>query len=415
MEGIVSYSEIIEEAERRGYFAFADFPSLRLDHKEVKLLKETLKKKNIPFRHGSSGGVGSAMSSYTKAEAAQMITALRKGVPPPVGVSHFSVGRQKLVDKLRNNLNGIASGTSRVCFMNADYGLGKTHTLYLLREIAFDQGFVVSIVTLSEASCPIHDFMTVYDKVMWNLRTQDQRGSPALENVLDRWLQLIRHLGEERASQLITRLPDNLKSALNAYYESQSPIRPNEEKRMLVLEYLSGKRLYLKDLKQFDIKERIDSSNALLMLGYMASLFRNIGYKGICILFDEADPIHSFARYEHQDQAYNNLFRIIQNSQQSSHCYFLYATTPSFFDNYSSYWPSKHRIPENDVFELEKLTTTELRELASNIYAIYCMYKGKDRSTSTSQLLWDLPSKPGFSDSIGNFVRRCIGIMDELV
>ncbi len=415
MEGIVNFSEIIEQAERRGYFAFVDFPGLKLDHKEVKLLKETLKKKNIPFKHKGSAEIFRVLPNYSKADAAQIITALRKGVPPPIGVSRFSVGRQKLVDRMRNHLNGVASGTSRVCFMNADYGLGKTHSLYLLREIAFYQGFAVSIVTLSETSCPIHDFMTVYDKVMWNLRTQEQRSSPALENVLDRWLQLIRDLGEERARHLIMMLPDNLKSALNAYYESQSPIRPNEEKRMLVLDYLSGKNIYLRDLKRFDINVRIDSSNALLMLGYMSSLFRNLGYKGICILFDEADPIHSFARYDHQDEAYRNLFRIIRNSQQSAHCYFLYATTPTFFDNYLSYWPSKNKISDNDVFELERLNVTELRELGSNIHQIYCVYKGKERSDSTDQLLWELPSKPGFSDSIGNFVRRCIGIMDELV
>jgi len=414
MEGIVNFEEIIEQAERKGYFVFADFPSLRLDHAQVKLLKETLKKKNIPFKHKTAVGKKNAIPSYTKEDATHIITALRKGVPPQVGISLFSVGRQNLIERIHKDLNGVTHGASRVCFMNADYGLGKTHSLYRLREIAFYLGFVVSVVTLSESFCPIHDFMTVYDKVMWNLRTPDQRSKPALENVLGRWLQMIRELGEEQAIHIIRGLPDNLKSALHAYHESQSPIRPNEEKRMLVLQYLSGKRLYLRDLKKFDINERIESDNALPMLGYMASLFKNLGYKGICILFDEADPIHSFARYEQQDQAYNNLFNIILNSQQSTHCYFLYATTPSFFDNYSRYWPSAYRISENNIFELDKLTVQELQELASNIYGIYCIYKGKTRLANVDQLLLKLPQEPGFSDSVGNFVRKCIGILDEL-
>jgi len=297
--------------------------------------------------------------------------------------------------------------------MNADYGQGKTHSLYLLREIAFQHGFVVSIVTLSQTSCPIHDFMTVYDRVMWNLRTRYRRTQPALENVLDRWLQLIRELGEEQARQLISGLPDDVKSALHAYHESQSPIKPDETKRRFVLDYLSGKHQLLRDLRRIGINDRIDGSNALSMLGHMASLFRNLNYKGICILFDEADPIHSFARFEHQDQAYSNLFQIIRNSQRAPHCYFVYATTPGFFDNYSSYWPSTHKINSNDIFELPKLSVNELRDLASNIHAIYSSHKGREPSADTDRLLWDLASKPGFGDSIGNFVRRCIAVLDE--
>lgn len=398
--------EIIQQAKDRGYFDFADFPGLTLSFEQFKELSNLLEKKKIPF------GTSSSITNLTQQEALFIVNSLRKGVPPPVDVTYFSVGRKNLIDKLSKDLQVVAQGSSRVRFMNADYGYGKTHSLYLLREIAFKQGFVVSIVTLSQNSCPIHDFMVVYDRIMWNLRTHQERNKPAIENVLDRWLQAIREKGEERARLIIKGLPDDLKSALHAYHESVSPVRPDEEKRLLVLNYLSGKKIYLRDLRSIRINKRIDSSNALTMLGYMASLFRNLNYRGICILFDEADPIHSFARFEHQDRAYSNLFQIIQQSQTAARCYFLYATTPGFFDNYVLYW-STHRIKDNDVFELEKLNVVELQRLSLNLCRIYSIAKGAKVPDNIERRLRNLASDPSFGDTLGNFVRRCIAILDE--
>ena len=397
---------IMQQAEERGYFDFADFPGLTLSFEQFKELSDLLEKKKIPF-----GTVNSA-TNLTQQEALLIVNSLRKGVPPPVDLTSFSVGRKNLIDRLSKDLQAVGQGSSQVRFMNADYGYGKTHSLYLLREIAFEHRFVVSIVTLSQNSCPIHDFITVYDRIMWNLRTSEERNRPAIENVLDRWLQVIREAGEEKARQIIKVLPDDLKNALHAYHESVSPVRPDEEKRLLVLNYLSGKNIYLRDLHSIGINNRIDSSNALVMLGYMASLFRNLNYRGICILFDEADPIHSFSRLDHQDRAYSNLFQIIQKSQSAVHCYFLYATTPSFFANYSPYWPT-HRIKDDDIFELEKLDLVELQRLSSNLCKIYSIYKGSNMPNNIEQRLRRLASEPSFSETLGNFVRRCIAILDE--
>lgn len=398
--------EIIQQAKERGYFDFTDFPGLTLSFEQFKELSNLLKKKKIPF------GTLSSTTNLTQQEALRIVNSLRKGVPPPVDVANFSVGRKNLIDRLSKDLQTVAQGSSRVRFMNADYGYGKTHSLYLLRETAFKQGYVVSIITLSQNSCPIHDFMAVYDRIMWNLRTREERNKPALENVLDRWLQAIHENGEESARQIIKGLPDDLKSALHAYHESISPVRPDEKKRLLVLEYLSGGNIYLRDLHKIGIKNRIDSSNALIMLGYMALLYRNLNYRGICILFDEADPIHSFATFEHKDRAYKNLSQIIRQSQTAPHCYFLYATTPSFFDNYTYYW-TDHRINDNEIFELEKLDADELQRLSLSLCKIYSIAKGSKVPNNIKQRLRNFASDSSFSDTLGNFVRRCIAILDE--
>ena len=402
----INLLEIVKQAKGRGYFDFADFPGLILSFAQLKELNALLERKRIPF------GTVSGVTALTRQEALQIVNSLRKGTPPSADVSTFSVGRKNLIDGLNKDLEAVTQASSRVRFMNADYGCGKTHALYLLREIAFKQEFVVSIVTLNQDSCPIHDFMAMYRRIMWNLRTEEERNKPAIESVLDRWLDAIHQSGEERARQIIRMLPDDLKSALHAYYESTSPLKPNEEKRLLVLRFLSGETIYLRELRQIGVQHHIDSSNALSMLGYMASLFRNLRYHGICILFDEAESIHSFARGEHQDQAYSNLFQIVRQSQSTSRCLFLYATTPSFFDNYSYYWPSQHRINDNDILELERLEAPELRRLASNLCKIYSTAYGIEVPEDVEQVMRKI-GEASVSERIGDFTRRCIAILDE--
>lgn len=401
----VDLSEIVRQAKERGYFDSTDCSGLTLSFEQVKKLKSLLDKKKIPW-----GSINSAID-LNRREAITIINFLRKGTPPSVDVATFSVGRKNLIDRFERDLQAIKQASSRIRFMNADYGHGKTHVLYLLREFAFRQGFVVSIVTLSQESCPIHDFISVYHRIMWNLRTKEERNKPAIENVLDRWLNAIRQGGEGEARRIISTLPDDMKNALHAYHESTSPVKPDEEKRVLVLKYLSAENVHLRDLRKIDIQNRIDSSNALSMLGYMASLFRNLNYRGICILFDEADPIHSFARWEHQDQAYGNLFQIIQQSQNTPHCFFLYATTPSFFDDYSSYWPS-HRVKENDILELERLDATELARLFSSVCKIYSIAYNFEIPKDVKQITKKI-AEDSASERIGDFIRKCIAILDE--
>lgn len=402
-------SKIIRRVREKGYFDFANFPGLSLTLEEFKELSRLLEKDGIPL--GSE--VIDDNKELSQREAIQIINSLRKGIPPSSNVAAFSVGRGNLLDRLRKDLQSVGGGSSQVQFMNADVGAGKTHSLYLLRENAFRQGFVVSTVTLSQSSCPLYDFMTVYHQIMWNLRTSEERTRPALENVLDRWLHEIKEIGEQRATQLIAMLPENLICALHAYHNSVSPVRRNDEKRLLVLKYLSGDNLYLKDVRSIGIGSRIDSSNALQMLGRMAFLFKNLKYRGICILFDEAEAIHSFSSSIHKDAAYNNIYQITQQSKKTPFCYFLYATTPSFFDNYAPYWPAA-KIKGADIIELEKLEVSDLERLSSRISDIYSVAKGIKVPQETKRILSQLTHDPSFSDSIGNFVRRCVGILGEI-
>jgi len=328
---------IVAEAKRKGYYASEDFPKVRFTQQEVLELMRLLEKKGIPC--GRPEVEIRPMDELTAKEARRIINALRIGVPAAEGTAYYSVGRDDLLSQVVKDLEAVDDRKSLVRFLNADIGQGKTHMLYLLREFAFAKDFAVSVVTLSQNSCPLYDFMKVYHQIMWELRTDDQRRKPALSNIIDRWVEDIRVLGRTRIRQIVEReLPPNLREIMGAYVDATNLFRPNETNRQLILKYLGGDKMTLGDIRRLGISFRLDSDNALQILSEMATTIRYIGFKGICILFDEAEAIHSFARSSQRDQAYANLQQIIHQSRRVPHCYFLYATTPSFFDGYGRDW-----------------------------------------------------------------------------
>jgi hypothetical protein len=401
---------IVAEAKRKGYYDPEDFPRVRFSQQEVLELMKLLEKKGIPY--GRPEVEVRSLAELTVKDARRIIDALRKGVPAPEGTAYYSVGRDDLLEGVAGDLKAVGSGKSLVRFLNADIGQGKTHVLYLLREFAFANDFAVSIVTLSQNSCPLYDFMMVYNQVMWGLRTDDQRQKPALSNIIDRWIEDIRVLDPARVRQIVEReLPRDLRGIMAAYVDATNLFRPNETNRQLILKYLGGEKMLLSETRRLGISFRLDSGNALQILSEMATAIRYIGFKGICILFDEAEAIHSFARLSQKDQAYANLQQIIHQSQRFPHCYFLYATTPSFFDSYGSGWFARQSGLDT-MLELEPLSVEERQAIGSKVAKVYARAMGWEASPNVLKGIHKA-ADPTTMERVGDYVRKTVAILDE--
>ena len=395
---------LLEEARTRGYFSIGEHPRLSLALAEYQELMGLLQEERIPFE----APVVSAK------EAATIINDLRKGIPPSKGISHISVGRTKLFGSIRSDLGRVAGGSSMVRFLNADLGQGKTHLLYLIRDFAFSQDFVVSTVTLSQSTSPLHQLLDVYRAILWGLRTAEEPTKPALESVLDRWLREMRDLPHDRSARIVRGLHEDIQNALIAYHDACNPIRPSKTKALKVLEYLSGGKVYLRDLRAMGISGRIDEAEALRMVGAVGRLFRNLKYRGLCVLFDEAEAIHSLSRIAHQEQAYENLLRMVTETTSFPYCYFIYSTTPSFFDAYSRFWPQSKWIGASDIYELDSLPRDEKRAIGQKILMVYASVYGDEAivklGKKTDQILFAAADK---FPRIGEFVRAIVAMLDE--
>lgn len=401
---------IVTEAKRKGYFDPSDFPNVRFRQPELLELMEMLRKKSIPY--GKPEIDINPVEELASADARRIISSLRRGIPSPQDCTSYSVGRQDLLRNVERDLQTVAEGTSLVRFVNADIGRGKTHALYLLRELAYARDFAVSLVTLSQSSCPLHDFMRVYGTVMWELRTRDQRRKPALSNIIDRWVEDIRALSPSRIRQIVEHeLPPSLCQIMAAYVDASNLFRPNETRRQQILKFLSGERVLTSDRRRMGISFTISSHNALQILSEMATTIRYIGFKGICILFDEAEAIHSFSRSGQRDRAYANLLHIIDESQAFPHCYFLYATTPSFFESYGS-GALIQRLGAISMMELEPIDTDLRYGLGKKIANVYARAFDWDIPSTTYRHISKV-AELSRSDRIGNYVRQMVAILDE--
>lgn len=401
---------IVAEAKRKGYYDPEDFHRIRFTQEEVLELMRLLQKEHIPY--GQPEVEVRSLATLEARDAQRIITALRRGVPAPEGTAYYSVGRDDLLRQVAEDLEVVGNDKSLVRFMNADIGQGKTHLLYLLREFAFSRGFAVSIVTLSQSSCPLYDFMAVYNQVMWGLRTDDQRDKPALSNIIDRWVDGIRVLRPNRIRQIVEdELPQDLRGIMAAYVDATNILRPNETKRQLILNYLAGQKMTSSDMRGLGVNFHLGGSNALQILSEMATAIRYIGFKGVCILFDEAEAIHSFSRSSQRDRAYANLQQIIGQSRQFPHCYFLYATTPSFFDSYSSDWVTQH-LGLDTMLELEPLDIEERQAIGCKIAKVYARATGWDAPPAVIKGIRKA-GDPKLTGRIGDYVRITVAILDE--
>mgnify|MGYP001039592629 CR=1 FL=1 len=157
-----------------------------------------------------------------------------------------------------------------------------------------------------------------------------------------------------------------------------------------------------------------DEGRALKMIGTIARLFRNLEYRGLCVLFDEAEEIHSLSRIDQQERAYKNLLRIVTETQSFPYCYFIYATTPSFFDAYSRFWPQKHWINSKMIYELSPMTAEEKMAVGQKLLSVYSSAYGEAAVHCLgSEVRQIIETASSSYLRIGDYVRALVATLDE--
>ena len=78
------------------------------------------------------------------------------GTPPEFGIEHFTVGLEPYLKVLEDEyLDGILKyNLSSFKLITGNYGGGKTHFLYTVRDLAFRHNYCVAYVSLNPTECP---------------------------------------------------------------------------------------------------------------------------------------------------------------------------------------------------------------------------------------------------------------------
>jgi hypothetical protein len=297
--------------------------------------------------------------------ARQIIETLgQSGTPLSKGVSYYNVGNESLLNAIDSHYLGsyLADGGAVFKLVVGDYGSGKSHFLYCVRDRAWSRNFAVSKVDLSPKESPYDDQRRVYaavaSSIIWHelgSLSEDERGlSRFLEGTLRRLvaphsLELddpgAADLPELRAltQTLATTAIDSLsfqKAVLgfvNALLRGQT-LRQEALGRWLHGEEVSPEDS--RDLRSIGVTEKVTKNNAFKMLRSLCQVVRALGYTGLALLFDEGDRMLSVGGRS-EKIATDNLREVIDRCREDlPGALFLYAVPPAFIHDIVPKYPA---------------------------------------------------------------------------
>jgi hypothetical protein len=287
--------------------------------------------------------------------ANQVIESLRRGLPPQRGTGSYAVGHDKLIGGIRRFHLGGISDKGIIRFVSGSWGAGKTHFFRLMREEAFDSGCLVSAVELNVNEAPLNKFERVFHSIIRNVVTPnyfsgEAQASVAPFGILLREALVYLATGVHGQPQVVTHedltaateklmaceaIDIDFRKIVKQYWDTYLPDSPDpaivDQGRDELLQWFSGEGTIGQWRKNFGVNKVVSKDNAKLMLQSLAAFIQLAGYKGLVILFDEAEMSYSIMRKSALKDAHNNLLHLLNNVSELKGLFLLYATTPDFY------------------------------------------------------------------------------------
>ncbi len=317
------------------------------------------------------------MNSTISPEIAKRILEIvgGSGIPPEYGFQYFTSGIDVYLNTIEEEYlkEFIKDGGSAFKMVIGVYGGGKTHFLYSIRELAWRHGYITSYITLRPDETPFHKLDQVYRSVVGNL-TYSQAPEKLISSDYEKGIEaVIKKWYNDKYNEISQKIDKiNLDRELRAYvnhlrsYDSVSFRNAIRESFLALLEerekdfndvllpWLRGENPPKNILKKFGIYEKIDKSTAFKMLRSLAQWVSDIGYSGLIVLMDEAEPIPSMSSKQ-KSILVNNLRELIDECSHIGfgHTMWFYAVTDeSFLEGRSSVYEAlRQRV--STVFDTE--------------------------------------------------------------
>ncbi len=300
-------------------------------------------------------------AQLSRSLARQIIEVLGSfGTPPTRGIRHFNVGNQSLLDALDTFYfsSYLQDGGAAYKMVIGDYGSGKSHFLYCVRDLAWERNFAVSKVDLSPVETPYNDQRAVYEAVVNNLIWHEPDAAVSDETGLMRFLQgtLERITGGELSLETLKNpfyqgVVDTLEAtaidspayqaAVLAYFDSL--IRQQDERLDSLTRWLGGEKTTPADtkvLREVGVTGKITRPNAFRMLRSLCQVIRALSYSGLILLFDEVDRMASVGG-KAEKLATDTLREVIDRTREDlPGAMFIYATPPQFINDVVPKYPA---------------------------------------------------------------------------
>ncbi len=394
-----------------------------------------------------------ALKALEPFQARAIIEELRKGSVPVEYVPLFTVGRQKWLSYIEDDLeNYIAQGGAKVRFISGDYGDGKTHFMSVVRHLAMEKGFAVAFVVLTR-DVPIHKFETVYQSIVRQL--QGDYDGTGIRNLLTAWLDSLTPEFQETQKETTTEkclalaeefrdIPDmdiNFANALAALVSNRfAPMEEGEDKesrkadREILMHWFEGGKVTKRELKPFQIYEYLTKANARQLMNSLILFLRRFGHQGLILLMDEMETVVAMSASV-RNAAYENVRLFIDNSETAQYLHIFFSIIPDVlvsekgFKSYDALWSRVRSIgtPGADAKRLNyrgvlvdihqtPLQTKELVDLGRCLTSLHGIaYRWSPQALVPDKIIEDIcvsQKKMGVISEVRLFIKQLIGVLD---
>lgn len=359
--------------------------------------------------------------------ARAILTSLKGGVVPRLGLGWIAVGRRAEIEALLSDMDTVAEGGASMRFITGRYGSGKSFLLQMLRSYVMDRNFVVADADLSperRLTGTQGQGLATYRELMQNLSTRTMPEGGALGLVLDRWMAGIRSelAGEglapenpdyvSRGEAKILERMRALGEILHGYEFTELLIRyfratceGDDETRGRVVKWLRGEYPTRSLAKaELGISLIVTDDSWYDFLKLFAAFLKGAGYAGLLVLVDELVNLYKIVNSVSRQNNYEKILTIYNDILQgrARHLGIVMGGTPQAIEDQRrglfSYEALRSRLASGrfsaagrrdmlaPVIPLDPLTTEEVLVLIGKLARMHADLYGTGREISDESL-----------------------------
>ena len=270
--------------------------------------------------------------------AQAIISSLKGGVVPRVGLPYITVGREKEIEAFLNDEEIIAEGGASFRFIVGKYGSGKSFLLQTIRNYALDKNFVVVDADLSperKLQGTHGQGLATYKELIKNMSTRTRPEGGALSLILDRWINEVEksvmdridNSDDDHQDMVRKEIRDIIFSLnemvhgfdfarlLTIYYEAY--INGDDENKAKVIKWFRGEYTTKTDAKrELGVNIIITDDDWYEYIKIFAAFLRKAGYSGLYIMIDELVNLYKITNSITRQNNYEKMLAMYNDAMQ---------------------------------------------------------------------------------------------------
>ena len=359
--------------------------------------------------------------------ARTLISSLKGGVVPRIGLPYITVGRKNEIDALLHDVEVIADGGASFRFIVGRYGSGKSFLLQTLRNYVMERNFVVVDGDLSperRLQGTKGQGLATYRELVRNMATTTRPEGGALPLILDRWISQVQQqvmtensleltdgrldgLVQQKIGQVIDALNEmvhgfDFARLLTLYYQSYRP--GDESTKARVIKWFRGEYHTKTEARQeLGVNIIISDEDWYEYLKIFALFLKQAGYAGLLVCIDELVNIYKIPHAITRQYNYEKILTMYNDTLQGKARYLgiIMGGTPQCMEDprrgvYSyealrsrlaeGHFGGEHRDLLAPVIRLQPLTGDEMLILIEKLAQIHGVLYGYEPHVTEQDL-----------------------------